>query len=118
MLGSSIKLKSNDIFPVRWVYGSLIATTLFFNSSLTDPFNSPKMWIVLLLAAWMSGYVISYRGLIFANKPIKIYALLLLAFALGAVAATIFTDFKYVGIFGETQRRNGLATYLALAVIG
>ena len=27
-------------------------------------------------------------------------------------------DFKYVGIFGETQRRNGLLTYLALSVIG
>jgi O-antigen ligase len=110
--------KSNDIFPVRWVYGSLIATTLFFHSTLTDPFNSPKMWIVLLLAAWMSGYMISFRSLIFLNRPIKIYSLLLLTFALSIVVATIFTDFKYVGIFGETQRRNGLATYLALAIIG
>ena len=66
----------------------------------------------------MSGYVITFRGLISVNKPIKIYALLLLVFALSAVVATIFTDFKYVGIFGETQRRNGLVTYLALAVIG
>lgn len=111
-------LKSNDIFPVRWVYGSLIATTLYFHPSLTDPFNSPKMWIVLLIAAWLSGYVISFKGLIFVNKPIKIYALLLLAFTLSAVVATVFTDFKYVGIFGETQRRNGLATYLALGIIG
>jgi len=115
---STSGLKSNDIFPVRWVYGSLIATTLFFNSSLADPFNSPKMWVVLVLAAWMSGYVITFRGLIISNKPIRIYALLLLAFAFVAVAVTAFTDFKYVGIFGETQRRNGLATYLALAVIG
>ena len=111
-------MKSNDIFPVRWVYGSLIGTTLYFNSSLADPFNSPKMWIVLLLAAWISGYVISFRGLIFVNKPIKIYALLLLAFAFSTVAVTVFTDFKYVGIFGDTQRRNGALTYLALAVIG
>jgi O-antigen ligase len=115
---STSGLKSNDIFPVRWVYGSLIATTLFFHSSLTDPFNSPKMWIVLLLAAWMSGYVISFKDLIFVNKPIKIYALLLLAFAFSAVAVTVFTDFKYVGIFGDTQRRNGVLTYVALAVIG
>jgi O-antigen ligase len=115
---STSGLKSTDIFPVRWVYGSLIATTLFFNSSLADPFNSPKMWTVLLLAAWLSGYVISFRGVIFVNKPIKIYALLLLAFAFSAVAVTVFTDFKYVGIFGDTQRRNGVLTYVALAVIG
>ena len=118
MKNSTSDLKSNDIFPVRWVYGSLIGTTLYFNSSLADPFNSPKMWIVLLLAAWISGYVISFRGLIFVNKPIKIYALLLLAFAFSTVAVTVFTDFKYVGIFGDTQRRNGALTYLALAVIG
>jgi O-antigen ligase len=115
---STSGLKSNDVFPVRWVYGSLIATTLFFNSGITDPFNSPKMWIVLVFAAWLIGYIISFRTLIFVNKPIKIYALLLLVFTLSALMATLFTDFKYVGVFGETQRRNGLATYLALTVIG
>ncbi len=118
MKKSTSGLKSNDIFPVRWVYGSLIAATLFFNSGLTDPFNSPKMWIVLLFAAWLIGYVISFRALIFVNKPIKIYTLLLLVFALSAFVATLLTDFKYVGIFGETQRRNGFLTYLALVVIG
>jgi O-antigen ligase len=115
---STSGLKSNDVFPVRWVYGGLIATTLFFNSGLTDPFNSPKMWAVLLIAAWLGGYVVTFRALIFVNKPIKIYALLLLAFALSAFMATLLTDFKYVGIFGETQRRNGFLTYLALVVIG
>jgi O-antigen ligase len=115
---STSGLKSNDIFPVRWIYGGLIATTLFFHSTLIDPFNSPKMWIVFLLAAWLSGYVISFRALIFTNRPIKIYALLLLVFALSASIATLFTDFKYVGIFGDTQRRNGLLTYLALVLIG
>ncbi len=118
MKKSTSGLKSNDVFPVRWVYGSLIATTLFFNSGITDPFNSPKMWIVLVFAAWLIGYIISFRTLIFVNKPIKIYALLLLVFTLSALMATLFTDFKYVGVFGETQRRNGLATYLALTVIG
>jgi O-antigen ligase len=115
---STSGLKSIDIFPVRWIYGTLIATTLFFNSTLTDPFNSPKMWVVLILAAWLGGYAISFRSFIFLNKPIKIYSLLLLTFAFSAIAITLFTDFKYVGIFGETQRRNGLLTYLALAVIG
>ena len=111
-------LKSAGVFPVRWVYGGLITTTLFFHTTLTDPFNSPKMWIIFILAAWLSGYVISFRSLIFENNPIRIYSSLLLTFALSAIAATLFMDFKYVGIFGETQRRNGLLTYLALSVIG
>jgi O-antigen ligase len=111
-------MESTERFPVRWIYGSLIATTLYFNPALTDPFNSPKMWIVLLLAAWLSGYAISYRNLIFVNGPIKAYFFLLLAFAFSAIVATFFTEFKYVGIFGDSQRRNGLITYLALVVIG
>jgi O-antigen ligase len=111
-------LESTNNSPARWIYGGLIATTLYFNPNLTDPFNSPKMWIVLLLAAWLSGYVITYRNLIFVNNSIKIYFFLLIAFALSAIAATFFTDFTYVGIFGDTQRRNGLLTYLALVVIG
>ena len=111
-------LKSAGVFPVRWVYGGLITTTLFFHTTLTDPFNSPKMWIIFILATWLSGYVISFRSLIFENNPIRIYSTLLLTFALSAIAATLFMDFKYVGIFGETQRRNGLLTYLALSVIG
>lgn len=117
MKKSTSGLESTDKSPVRWIYGSLIATTLYFNPTLTDPFNSPKMWIVLLSAAWLSGYAISYRNLIFVNGPIKTYFFLLLAFAFSATIATFFTDFKYVGIFGDTQRRNGLVTYLALVVI-
>lgn len=117
MKKSTSGLESTDKFPVRWIYGSLIAVTLYFNPTLADPFNSPKMWIVLLSAAWLSGYAISYRNLIFVNGPIKMYFFLLLAFAFSAIIATFFTDFKYVGIFGDTQRRNGLVTYLALVVI-
>ena len=33
------------------------------------------------------------------------------------LASTIFADVKYFAIFGETQRRNGFLSYLALSVI-
>jgi hypothetical protein len=39
---STSNLNSKDIFPVRWVYGGLIATTLFFYTTANDPFNSPQ----------------------------------------------------------------------------
>jgi O-antigen ligase len=110
--------KSNDIFPVRWIYGGLIATTLFFYTTVNDPFNSPKNWIILVVAAWLSGYLYSYKSYINSNKPIQRYSLILLAFITIAFLSTIFTDFKYTGFFGETQRRNGFLTYLSLVLIG
>jgi O-antigen ligase len=115
---STSNLNSKDIFPVRWVYGGLIATTLFFYTTANDPFNSPKNWIILVVAAWLSGYLYSYKSYINANKPIQRYSLILLAFITFAFLSTIFTDFKHTAFFGETLRRNGFLTYLSVVLIG
>ena len=110
-------LKSTEVAPVRWILGGLLVTTLYFQSNLADPFNSPKLWVILFISAWLTGYLVIFRSVIFSNKQIKTYSYLLLAFIGSAVLTTAATDFKYVGILGETQRRNGLLTYLALALI-
>ena len=102
---------------MRWILGGLFVTTLYFHANLADPFNSPKLWVILFISAWLTGYLVIFRSVIFSNKQIKIYSYLLLAFIGSAVLTTAATDFKYVGILGETQRRNGLLTYLALALI-
>ncbi len=110
-------VKSNEISPVRWIFGGLAAITLYFQTNLFDPINSPKMWILLFVAAWLTGYIFSFRKIILASKNLKILFCLLLAFVASALFATVFTDFKYVAIFGETQRRNGFISYLSLAII-
>ena len=102
---------------MRWILGGLLVTTLYFHANLADPFNSPKLWVILFTAAWLTGYIFIFRSVIFSNKVIKIYSYLLLTFIGSAALATAVTDFRYVGIFGETQRRNGFLTYLALALI-
>jgi hypothetical protein len=35
--------------PVKWLFGSLIAVTLYFQVNLVDPFNSPKFWILMTI---------------------------------------------------------------------
>ena len=102
---------------MRWILGGLFVTTLYFHANLADPFNSPKLWVILFTAAWLTGYIFIFRSVIFSNRVIKIYSYLLLTFIGSAALATAVTDFRYVGIFGETQRRNGFLTYLALALI-
>jgi len=117
MKTSSRLTKNEDLSPLRWILGGLASVTLFFQSTLADPFNSPKLWILIIFAAWLTGYVFSYRRVIFTNKSIKHLAYLVLVFLSILLVATLFTDFQYVAIFGDTQRRNGFLQYLSLSII-
>ena len=109
--------KTEDLRPLKWVLGSLTVVTLFFQPTLADPFNSPKLWVLIIFAAWLAGYVLSYRKIISAIKPIRFLTYIVIAFSSILLLATIFTDFHYVAVFGDTQRRNGLLQYLSLSII-
>jgi O-antigen ligase len=109
--------KSTEMSPVRWVLGSLTAITLYFQTNLNDPFNSPKLWILLIVASWLIGYIVRFRNIILANKDLKITLYIVLTFIFSAFLATLFSDFKYIAFIGETQRRNGFLAYLSLSII-
>lgn len=102
---------------LNWILGSLIVVTLYFHTTLADPFNSPKLWVLLISAAWLSGYVIPYREIILALPQIKRLSQLLFLFVLFLSISTLFTDFKYVAFLGETQRRNGFLQYFSLSIV-
>jgi O-antigen ligase len=109
--------KSAELIAVRWIFGGLALVTLYFQVNLADPFNSPKMWVLLFVASWLSGYVVSYRKVILSSKPISNLLYLVTAFVFFALLATIFADFHQTAIFGDTQRKNGFISYLSLAII-
>ncbi len=99
-----------------WIYGGCAATTLYFNSKIQDPFNSPKMWIIMLIAAWLVGHIIANNNKSFKAPETKIFIMLLGVFILFGFIATLTTDVAFTAFFGENQRRNGFLTYLALIV--
>jgi O-antigen ligase len=103
--------------PLRWILISLVFVTLFFQSTLADPFNSPKLWILIVLASWISGYLISFRSVIFANLEIQRLSVVIILFIICLLVASFLTDNLYFAFFGETQRRNGFLQYFALSVI-
>jgi O-antigen ligase len=115
-IGSQVT-KTEDLRPIRWILASLISVTLYFQTTLADPFNSPKLWVLLIFAAWLTGYIFSVRKIISAINSIKYLTILILVFLIFLLLATIFTDFYYVAIFGDTQRRNGFLQYLSLSII-
>jgi len=110
------KSKSTEVSPTRWIFGGLAIITLYFQTNLYDPFNSPKMWILFFIAAWLTGYLVSFKKIIFDVKSLKILLYLVLIFITSAIFASLFTDFKYVAVFGEVMRRNGFISYLSLAI--
>ena len=86
---SQIK-KSADLNPVKWILGGLIAVTLYFQSTLADPFNSPKSWILLIVAAWLVGHIFSSRTLIFSQEPVKKVFYLAVFFVFFSLLSTLF----------------------------
>lgn len=95
------------------------AITLFIKIDFYDPFNTPKLILLLLVAGWLLGHLInSYRV-----RPITvrssefILTILTLSFVLSLLVALMQSDQFLVGLVGETQRRNGFLSYFGLSVI-
>jgi O-antigen ligase len=97
--------------------GALLVT-LYFNTGMQDPFNSPKMWILILLSAWLSGYLLTNIKTIKSEQKLKFYGLVVLCFVITVLISSVLSDNRYTAFIGETQRRNGFLTYFALAIIG
>jgi O-antigen ligase len=113
-----VKVKSSSPVgnsnSVNWILFSLVAVVLYFQTNGADPFNSPKSWILYLVAAWLVGHIVSTR---IDHKEFKLLIFLVVGFISSAFIVTVFTDFKYVAIFGDTQRRNGFLSYFALGIL-
>ena len=92
--------------------GSLV--TLFFWTTLNDPFNAPKSWILGVAGFWLLGWVAYNAKSAVKNQPLLIGTALAGVYAFFFILAWLFTDNKYIGLFGDYQRRTGLLSYLCL----
>ena len=99
------------------ILGGPAFVTLYFNSQMRDPFNSPKFMILLLLGFWLTGHLISSFKLFELNKNLKRYLQVLLLFVLLYFVAVIASPDKYTAFIGIYQRRNGFLMYLCLALL-
>ena len=92
--------------------------TLYFNSGLTDPFNSPKQWLLILTTAWLSGYIlfINFSNRRFSIKKLDTLTILIILFQIVGFIIFILSDQKFVSFFGESQRKTGFITYFCLSV--
>ena len=112
------KVKSIDRKVIWWVGAFLLLVTSYFNSKTQDPFNSPKFWVLLLGAAWLLGYLISFRkqSNSLNSRALRFIQILLLLFIGASLLALLAADNNQIALFGDNMRKNGYLTYLALAI--
>jgi O-antigen ligase len=91
--------------------------TAYFNTNLQDPFNTPKMIILMLSASWFLGHLLDFiRNKKIVHKHDNKILILSTMFIVSMLISLIFTDVKITGLIGENQRRNGFFTYLSLTI--
>ena len=97
----------------------LMLVSLSFQTEYNDPFNTPKLILLLVLTGWLFGYV----AISFKRYPMKktIIEISLLILVIGFISSLLFallnTDFFYTGLIGDIQRKNGFLHYLCMVVI-
>ena len=97
----------------------LASITIYFKQDFEDPFNTPKLVLLLITAGWLSGHVINY----YIKQNIKVNSLefwtlvICSIFILFQIISLFNTNVFIIGLIGDTQRRNGFLDYFALTVI-
>lgn len=101
--------------PLKLLLTISIAITLYFGTKLQDPFNVPKLAILIVLAAGLIPYL--FERDVNQFKLIFIERLIIYSLIIGLAISTLLTNDKYVAIFGESQRKLGFLTYLAFIIV-
>jgi len=119
MAKTSNQPKSQNDKAVWWVGCFLFLVTIYFNSRTQDPFNAPKFWVLLLGAAWLSGYSIHYLQENRKNLSavIKRSITLITIFISFSTISMIMSKNTFIAFFGDNMRKNGYLTYFSLSII-
>jgi hypothetical protein len=114
------KSQNNAKLPGTTVLlAGLGAVTLYFSTTLEDPFNVPKLILLIFITSWLSGHLISsYKKYGFDSKLHEKKILFVLSlFLCFMLVSTLNAGMWVVAFFGDIQRRNGFLTYLALVTV-
>ena len=86
---------------------------------MTDPFNSPKFWVLIICAAALSGPILT-RKIVLTQSDQKLYNFIKVVMCLFLSSALVSTLLSYdieTSVFGENFRRNGLLMIISFLLI-
>ena len=117
-MNSTKSIKNSFYQP--WIFFIGVSfVTLYFDIKSKDPFNTPKLIVLVLFATMYFGFVTTNMTSLLrtGDTYLKIIIFNVLIFWLSMLLAVIFTDDILVALIGDTQRRNGFFAYSALVVV-
>ena len=107
---------SSKYTPFRWVIWGTLLSTIAIWTSINDSFNAPKSWVLQFTGFWLAGWVL-FQLRTFLDITIFKWTIIITGLFLLSLSVSFFaTDNKYIGLFGEYQRRTGYLTYLCLII--
>jgi O-antigen ligase len=111
--------QSKNSNSVWWMIYGVSFATLYFNIKAKDPFNTPKLIVLMITAAWLIGHLLSEvkRSPVRLRSNEFIVFFFCLLFIIGMFVSVVFADNKMMAVIGDTQRRNGFASYFSLIII-
>jgi len=113
------KRESINSSSIWFLIIGISTVTLYFNTKAHDPFNTPKLIILLVLSGWLLGHIFNHYRKVYSHISRKEFVFLVIPilFIVTQLWALFFTDIFIVGLIGDTQRRNGFLSYFALTIV-
>ena len=109
-------IKVEKSSAINFIYIGTVIIILYFNPNLQDPFNAPKLWLLMILAASLLGFLV-FPTPKYTNQINSKLRLILIVFCFSGFASAVFSENQLISFLGENQRKNGFATYLSLALL-
>jgi hypothetical protein len=115
----SDRRESKNSSSIWFLIIGVSTVTLYFNTKAHDPFNTPKLIILLVLSGWLLGHIFNHYRKVYSHISRKEFVFLVIPilFIVTQIGALFFTDIFIVGLIGDTQRRNGFLSYFALTIV-
>jgi O-antigen ligase len=112
---SRVKQRHNISFYPILISATLI--TLYFNPGFADPFNSAKLYLLVLSLPILMIYIDKKRiNLVSKIRQFYHLRLILMLFIGTHFILSFLSDQKYIAFFGEIQRQTGFIAYLGFSL--
>ena len=106
-----------EVIPaMRWLIWGGAVITLLVGFPLNDPFNAPKSWALSISAFWLLGWLGFNFKHYTQDRVLKQATLLSAIFVITLAAAFLATDNKFVGFFGQYERKTGFLAYFSFTI--
>lgn len=111
---TKVKLGLKQSVPIKWALSTACLITLFINPNLADPFNAPKLYLLICGTVILLGYLIFDGNNLLKSRDTSTLFIIFFICAIGIAA--LLTDVKYQALFGDSLRQTGFIAYFGFAV--